>query len=329
MSCSRVLLCILLPPLAVLDKGCGSVVLVTLLTCLGWIPGVLAALIITGQQPAVVVQQLYATPQQYGAAPQWGGGPGPGSPAPVYHPPGQPAPASSPGFTMPELRTVILIGCLVFVAMMAGLGMLLKAVDTPAGRPTAVQVAAVVAMTPTFARPATLVPATAVPPTFPPIVLTENAKREGVATEIAPTNTPEPTPTPLPAAMTAAERAYVNKVTQQATDLGQALTDLTALTTNPDPTSNDWLIKAAVASAQISLIADQIYALQAPASLEELDIDWKSAAGHFRNSMNLMGKGIDNQDTDALSQSAREMQAGQSNTADVNRLLRAFLTDHQ
>lgn len=42
----RVLLSIIFPPLAVLDMGCGSVVIVTLLTCMGWVPGVIGALII-------------------------------------------------------------------------------------------------------------------------------------------------------------------------------------------------------------------------------------------------------------------------------------------
>ena len=46
MSCLQVLLCIIFPPLAVLDRGCGSVLIVTILTIIGWIPGVLAALII-------------------------------------------------------------------------------------------------------------------------------------------------------------------------------------------------------------------------------------------------------------------------------------------
>ncbi len=46
MSLGRALLCILLPPLAVLDKGCGSIVLVALLTLAGWVPGALAALFI-------------------------------------------------------------------------------------------------------------------------------------------------------------------------------------------------------------------------------------------------------------------------------------------
>ncbi len=46
MSLWRVILCIIFPPLAVIDKGCGSVLLVFILTLCGWIPGVIAALLI-------------------------------------------------------------------------------------------------------------------------------------------------------------------------------------------------------------------------------------------------------------------------------------------
>ncbi len=46
MSCFRVILSIIFPPLAVVDQGCGSIVIVTILTIAGWVPGVLAALII-------------------------------------------------------------------------------------------------------------------------------------------------------------------------------------------------------------------------------------------------------------------------------------------
>ena len=55
MGCGRVLLCLLLPPLAVLDKGCGSVFLVTVLTILGWIPGILAALVICNKNENTTV----------------------------------------------------------------------------------------------------------------------------------------------------------------------------------------------------------------------------------------------------------------------------------
>ncbi len=49
MSFWRVILCIIFPPLAVADKGCGSVLLVFILTLCGWIPGVIAALIIVNK----------------------------------------------------------------------------------------------------------------------------------------------------------------------------------------------------------------------------------------------------------------------------------------
>lgn len=46
MSVLRVILAIIFPPLAVIDRGCGSFLIVFILTLLGWIPGVIAALII-------------------------------------------------------------------------------------------------------------------------------------------------------------------------------------------------------------------------------------------------------------------------------------------
>lgn len=46
MSLFRVILSIIFPPLAVIDKGCGSVLIVFLLTAAGWVPGVIGALII-------------------------------------------------------------------------------------------------------------------------------------------------------------------------------------------------------------------------------------------------------------------------------------------
>jgi len=46
MNLLRVVLAIVFPPFSVLDKGCGSVLIVLLLTLAGWVPGVIAALII-------------------------------------------------------------------------------------------------------------------------------------------------------------------------------------------------------------------------------------------------------------------------------------------
>ena len=46
MSLGRAILCILFPPLAVLDRGCGTVIIVLALTIAGWIPGAIAALLL-------------------------------------------------------------------------------------------------------------------------------------------------------------------------------------------------------------------------------------------------------------------------------------------
>jgi uncharacterized membrane protein YqaE (UPF0057 family) len=46
MGLIRVLICLFCPPLAVLDKGCGSVLIVLILTFAGWVPGMIAALVI-------------------------------------------------------------------------------------------------------------------------------------------------------------------------------------------------------------------------------------------------------------------------------------------
>lgn len=66
MSLIRVLLCILLPPLAVLDKGCGSILLVAILTLLGWIPGAIASLIISmgsSNQTETAAAGMYSVPK--------------------------------------------------------------------------------------------------------------------------------------------------------------------------------------------------------------------------------------------------------------------------
>lgn len=50
MSLIRVLLAIFFPPLAVVDRGCGSFLIVFLLTLFGWVPGVIGALVILNKQ---------------------------------------------------------------------------------------------------------------------------------------------------------------------------------------------------------------------------------------------------------------------------------------
>ena len=46
MSLGRVLLSIFFPPVGVVANGCGSVLIVFILTMVGWVPGVIGALVI-------------------------------------------------------------------------------------------------------------------------------------------------------------------------------------------------------------------------------------------------------------------------------------------
>ena len=46
MGIFRAIITLLLPPLAVIDKGLGSILIVSVLTLCAWIPGVIAAVII-------------------------------------------------------------------------------------------------------------------------------------------------------------------------------------------------------------------------------------------------------------------------------------------
>jgi uncharacterized membrane protein YqaE (UPF0057 family) len=64
MSLTKALLCIFLPPVAVMDKGCGTTLLVGVLWLCAWIPGSIAAWIICSKDdsPKVVEVHHYHDP---------------------------------------------------------------------------------------------------------------------------------------------------------------------------------------------------------------------------------------------------------------------------
>ena len=49
MGLPRAIICLFLPPLAVVDKGCGTFLIVVVLTFVGWVPGVIGALVVCSQ----------------------------------------------------------------------------------------------------------------------------------------------------------------------------------------------------------------------------------------------------------------------------------------
>lgn len=53
MNIARLVFCIVFPPLAVIDKGCGSILIVSLLTLAGGVPGIIGALIILNKDSSL------------------------------------------------------------------------------------------------------------------------------------------------------------------------------------------------------------------------------------------------------------------------------------
>jgi uncharacterized membrane protein YqaE (UPF0057 family) len=51
MGCLRLIVAVVFPPLAVIDKGCGPIIVVSLLTIMGWIPGVIGAIVFASMKP--------------------------------------------------------------------------------------------------------------------------------------------------------------------------------------------------------------------------------------------------------------------------------------
>lgn len=50
MTLFKAILAIIFPPLAVLDKGCGTILITFVLTLCGWIPGIVAAIIFNNEK---------------------------------------------------------------------------------------------------------------------------------------------------------------------------------------------------------------------------------------------------------------------------------------
>lgn len=48
----RAIVCCVIPPLGVLDRGPKAIVITTILTVLGWVPGVITALVLASQPKA-------------------------------------------------------------------------------------------------------------------------------------------------------------------------------------------------------------------------------------------------------------------------------------
>lgn len=126
----------------------------------------------------------------------------------------------------------------------------------------------------------------------------------------APTPTPEPTPspqaTPTPTPepsmpeVTAAECQYLSEVGDQATDIGNAFSNIGEIAGRDDILSDEWILDMAVQFIVIQVTQDAALALDSPASLDDIQTEWLSILDKAVQATELMTEGIDELDASKI-----------------------------
>ena len=117
-----------------------------------------------------------------------------------------------------------------------------------------------------------------------------------------PTLSPELTPTAEPTLppFTAAECQYVGEVGEQATDLGNAFSNIGEIAVRDDFLSDEWIFDMALQFVIIQLTQDAALALDPPASLDDIHTKWLSILDTAVQATELMTEGIDELDASKI-----------------------------
>ena len=118
----------------------------------------------------------------------------------------------------------------------------------------------------------------------------------------APIATPEATPTAeltLPP-FTAGECQYLSEVGEQATDVGNAFSDMGEIAVRDDFLSDEWTFAMALQFVIIELTRDAALALDPPASLGDIHTKWLSILDTAVQATELMTEGIDELDASKI-----------------------------
>jgi hypothetical protein len=113
-----------------------------------------------------------------------------------------------------------------------------------------------------------------------------------------------------------------------ATDLAEALGELTELMANADFFSSEWQIQTALQMATIKEIHSESLSVEPPPSLAVVHSTWLEATSLFDQSVDLAAEGIDTLDADKIAQATNLMNAGTAKLEEATALFQAFLDSH-
>lgn len=128
---------------------------------------------------------------------------------------------------------------------------------------------------------------------------------------------------------TTAERAYMSEVAEIGRQYGDAFTEFSGLTDKASQDSSlllddDWKGEVTVALATVTLLNNQIQALDPPGLFADAHEELLDAAKHYDKFVSLFAEGIDDLDTDKMSLARKELSLGNESinnvTAEIKRI---------
>ena len=124
--------------------------------------------------------------------------------------------------------------------------------------------------------------------------------------------------------LTPAEQSYAATIAEQATTVGQALTQLGQLLQSPQYGTEDWIFQTANQLAIIWTACNKTMELEHPDSMAHIHYKYVQGMKHYNTMAELLARGIDESDPDLLDEAITEMETGAQLITEANKLMEEF-----
>jgi hypothetical protein len=124
---------------------------------------------------------------------------------------------------------------------------------------------------------------------------------------IAAVDTCSPTETP---SLTASEQNYATTIADHSSQVGEAMSNLSVLMTNPQIGYDEWTIDVAIEVTVIRLLYEEAQEIEPPSSMAHIHENYMQAMWHYNRAMDFLVEGIDTLDADLIDQATSELETG-------------------
>lgn len=138
---------------------------------------------------------------------------------------------------------------------------------------------------------------------------------------------PAPAPAPTPQ-LTSSEQAYAITIVAHTTRVGQALTELGELMSNPQMGDDEWRLDVAVQLVTIRALYGEATEIDPPSSMTNIHYKYLQAMKHYATATDLIAEGIDELDANLIDQATTEMNMALQLTNEATKLMEEFTETH-